>query len=106
MDSLFLLLNCPYPLVLHMPSCLSVMLEDTLRSFPHLVGGARVANIVLCSKKCRFLDKRVHEISRFFVAPPRPLRLRASTHRFINKYLPSLVFISLDSMSSVGRLKK
>ena len=45
------------------------------------------------AEKFRFMDKRVREISRFFVAPPHvfPLsvcaRTRESTHRFIHKYL-------------------
>ena len=47
---------------------------------------------LLITEKCRFMDKRVREISRFFccaAAPVPPLRLRAreSTHCFIHKYL-------------------
>ena len=47
----------------------------------------------ITTEKCRFMDKRLREISRFFVAPPHvfPLsvraRFRASTHLFIHKYL-------------------
>ena len=46
-----------------------------------------------CTEQCRFLDKRLREISRFLVAPPRvfPLsvraRVRESTPHFIHKYL-------------------
>ena len=45
------------------------------------------------TEKCRFMDKRLREISRFFVAPPRvfPLSICARAHEstqiFIQKYL-------------------
>ena len=48
---------------------------------------------IIYTEKCRFMDKRLCEISRFFVAPPRvfPLsvcaRARESTYHFIQKYL-------------------
>ena len=44
-----------------------------------------------CTEKCRFMDKRVREISRFFVAPPRvfPLSvLAARNHTRTHKFTP------------------
>ena len=68
-----------------------------------MVGCSVLAAIMQAStEKCRFLDKRVREITRFFVAPQRMFFLsvhaRASTHRFIHKYL------QLSTMSVIGNL--
>ena len=54
-------------------------------------------NVGCCyTQKCRFMDKEVREISRFCCATARilPLRLRASTHYLIQKYLHlSIIFV-------------
>ena len=47
----------------------------------------------ITTKKCRFLDKRVREISRFFVVPPRvfPLSVRARPRTVLSTNTSSLV---------------
>ena len=61
--------------------------EFSTLSIPHLKRG--VWTICWCTQKCRFMEKRVSEISRFFGAAMRvhPSRLRASMHSFFHKYL-------------------
>ena len=48
-----------------------------------------------CTKKCRFMDKRVREISRFFVVQPRvfPLSVRARPRTVLSTNTSSLVDI-------------
>ena len=55
-----------------------------------------------CTEKCRFMDKRVREVSRFFVAPPRvfPLSVceRAQVHTPFYPQIPPAQYLS--SLSS------
>ena len=48
----------------------------------------------LYTKKCRFMAKRVREISRFNVAPPQvfPLSVRARPRTILSTNISSLVF--------------
>ena len=68
-----------------------------LSFFPYPVGNPEHEH---CTQKCRFMDKRVCEISRFFVAPPRvfPLSVWCVSRTLLSRNISTIVYISCKTV--------